>query len=221
MAVFEDAPGNRGPIYLRSYRNEYEDTLLPQFRSLIPSIKIWEAARATSAAPTYFRPMEVGGYKLLDGGLGANNPLGWLWLEVWAIFGPRRSTAVFLSLGTGIPPNKSLAGITGLVSNMSGVATNSEITHILMRNLINAYAPSPRQTKYWRLNVGTEIPAHDDIKKSMIWGTTVTKKLNDYADPGEMDNLKTLPKLIELTKGYIKEQEATIKACAAKLKGTL
>ena len=70
MAIRQDAPNNRGPVFLRSYVNDKD-------RSLLPDIKIWEAARATSAAPTYFKPLKVGDYELLDGGLGANNPLGW------------------------------------------------------------------------------------------------------------------------------------------------
>lgn len=70
MATRADASNNRAPVFLRSYRN-------PQDISLLPDIKIWEAARATSAAPYYFKPMQVGPYKLVDGGLGANNPLGW------------------------------------------------------------------------------------------------------------------------------------------------
>ena len=70
MAVRKDATNNRAPIFLRSYKN-------PQEISTLPNIKLWEAARATSAAPTYFAPMKVGDYELVDGGLGANNPLGW------------------------------------------------------------------------------------------------------------------------------------------------
>jgi patatin-like phospholipase/acyl hydrolase len=41
------------------------------------NMKLWQAARATSAAPAYFKPLQVNGYTLVDGGLGANNPLGW------------------------------------------------------------------------------------------------------------------------------------------------
>ena len=70
MAVRGDAANNRGPVFLRSYTN-------PLDPSLIPNIKLWEAARATSAAPYYFEPIKVGKYELVDGGLGANNPLGW------------------------------------------------------------------------------------------------------------------------------------------------
>jgi len=70
MAVNSDAANNRAPVFLRSYVNS-------QNPSEVPGIKVWEAARATSAAPTYFPPMKVGKYTFVDGGLQANNPLGW------------------------------------------------------------------------------------------------------------------------------------------------
>ena len=69
-AVSKDAANNREPVLLRSYQN-------PNKPSEIPDIKLWQAARATSAAPSYFEHIEVGKYKLVDGGLGANNPTGW------------------------------------------------------------------------------------------------------------------------------------------------
>ena len=54
MAVRKDGPSNRAPVYLRSYTN-------PNDPSLIPDVKVWEAARATSAAPTYFQSMDIRG----------------------------------------------------------------------------------------------------------------------------------------------------------------
>jgi patatin-like phospholipase/acyl hydrolase len=53
--------------------------------SALVNMKLWQAARATSAAPAYFKPLQVNGYTLVDGGLGANNPLGWYvknWLDL-------------------------------------------------------------------------------------------------------------------------------------------
>lgn len=70
MAVRQESANNRGPVFLRSYIN-------PQVMSELPDVSIWKAARATSAAPAYFAPMKIGDYELIDGGLQANNPLGW------------------------------------------------------------------------------------------------------------------------------------------------
>jgi patatin-like phospholipase/acyl hydrolase len=61
---------NHAPVLLRSYTN-------PLQRPELPEIKLWEAARATSAAPMYFAPMKVKDKTFVDGGLQANNPLGW------------------------------------------------------------------------------------------------------------------------------------------------
>jgi hypothetical protein len=60
MAVNSIAANNRAPVFLRSYVNS-------QNPSDVPNIKVWEAARATSAAPAYFLPMKVGEYMLLAG----------------------------------------------------------------------------------------------------------------------------------------------------------
>ena len=77
MAVRQDAANNRGPVFLRSYPPN-PTTLEPgEISALLPNIKVWEAARATSAAPAYFKPFAIEKYHLIDGGLGANNPLGW------------------------------------------------------------------------------------------------------------------------------------------------
>lgn len=70
VATRRDALNNRGPVFLRSYKHPHDSRGLS-------NVKIWQAARATSAAPTYFSSMKVGDYELVDGGLSANNPLGW------------------------------------------------------------------------------------------------------------------------------------------------
>jgi predicted acylesterase/phospholipase RssA len=72
MATREESASNRGPVFLRSYMND-----LAALDPDLSKIRLWEAARATSAAPGYFQPIQVGRVKLVDGGLLANNPLGW------------------------------------------------------------------------------------------------------------------------------------------------
>lgn len=69
-------------------------------------IKIWQAARATSAATSFFAPLDIDGRTFLDGGLGANNPVDRLWLEARSQFGPASlepQIRCLLSIGTGKP----------------------------------------------------------------------------------------------------------------------
>lgn len=63
----------------RSYRAEGTADLGP---------KIWEAARATSAATTFFDPMTIGRYgqEFVDGGGKRNNPIQETYDEVQACF---------------------------------------------------------------------------------------------------------------------------------------
>lgn len=48
---------------------------------------MWEAARATSAAPTFFKPLTVGGQQFVDGGLVSNNPVYEMESEAMDIWG--------------------------------------------------------------------------------------------------------------------------------------
>jgi uncharacterized protein len=56
---------------------------------------------ATSAAPTYFRPLEHGGYTLVDGGVWANNPLMLAVIEALICFDISRDQIDVLSIGCG------------------------------------------------------------------------------------------------------------------------
>jgi patatin-like phospholipase/acyl hydrolase len=61
---------NEQAVHLRTYKNQNADNFGRE-----SVVKIWEAARATSAAPSYFLQQKVGGEKFVDGGLSANNPI--------------------------------------------------------------------------------------------------------------------------------------------------
>ncbi|CZR65628.1 uncharacterized protein PAC_15528 [Phialocephala subalpina] len=73
---------------------------------------VWEAARATSAAPTYFKAVRIKGQKFLDGGLVSNNPTWLVMNEVCQMHGSRDSIDLCLSIGTGCAPVRSKNGIS-------------------------------------------------------------------------------------------------------------
>lgn len=66
-----------------------------------PKCKIWEATRATSAAPTFFKPMSIErDQTYLDGGMGRNNP-ALVVLEEARNLWPGRRVQYLVSIGTG------------------------------------------------------------------------------------------------------------------------
>jgi predicted acylesterase/phospholipase RssA len=71
--------------------------------------KIWEAARATSAASSFFEPIRIGNEDFVDGATPANNPIQELWTEASDTFKEgdnwrlEDNILCLVSVGTGIP----------------------------------------------------------------------------------------------------------------------
>ena len=120
------------PVLLRSYttwaatERNYDCTL-------------WEAARATTAAPTFFKRMiihEPGSRQpYIDGGLGRNNPTAQVLEEAELIF-PGRQVACIISIGTGQAKTISIPKTTlfqqvvpvEIIKAMKAIATDCEAT---------------------------------------------------------------------------------------------
>jgi hypothetical protein len=69
--------------------------------------EIWEAARATTAAPTYFKAISIkwpngSSNRFVDAGLGFNNPTEEVIEEAETIFGASTPLQVLISLGCGV-----------------------------------------------------------------------------------------------------------------------
>ncbi|KDQ57927.1 hypothetical protein JAAARDRAFT_34743 [Jaapia argillacea MUCL 33604] len=81
---------------------------------------IWEAARATSAAPTFFKPIDIGDTvkeRFVDAGLGNNNPTMRVIEEADLIF-PGRSIACIISIGSGQAHVIKLPKSSGMFQNI-------------------------------------------------------------------------------------------------------
>lgn len=87
---------------------------LHEGNDLFKEAKIWEAARATSSAPTFFDPIDITcngiTQKFVDGALGHNNPVNELWMEAQSEFGSSLEPQIrfILSIGTGRPAMKEI-----------------------------------------------------------------------------------------------------------------
>jgi patatin-like phospholipase/acyl hydrolase len=138
------------PILFTSYPSPRGTTTLYNLT------KIWEAARATSAAPTFFDPIKIGPTKRTfgDGGTGANNPVYELWNEAIDICNPERldeNLACIVSIGTGEPHlTKFGENIKDVAESVLKIATQTETT----ANNFNRAHPelNDGQQRYFRFN---------------------------------------------------------------------
>lgn len=168
------------------------------------TITIKEAARATSAAPTYLKEVNIQSLNFWDGGLLNNNPIDQVWDNRYdLVSGSDKSPWIgcIVSLGTTHPehssnrrPGTGISRFFNTVSKTVAFVTNTEAKHRdFDRNMRQRNRrKEDKSTGYFRFNAPT---GKEEIE------------LGDY--------LK-MPRLIEYTEEYLKtpEVEEWINECA-------
>ncbi|RFU29627.1 hypothetical protein B7463_g6711, partial [Scytalidium lignicola] len=175
---------NTETMRLRTYISEVEDHI---------PCTIWEAGRATSAAPTFFSPITFSnGLTFRDGALRDNNPIFQLLDEVQAQH-PRATISTIVSIGTGVP--KSLRVNNRLDSVAYACVKISTDTEQVARRFQESYCSlrGPYKDKYFRFNVtrGVAGVRLDEWHKADI--------------------------MMSNTRSYLREEFGKLKACAKSL----
>ena len=118
---------------------------------------ICQAALATSAATSYFDPVDIGARRFADGGLGANNPVDEVEGEasnIWCAETGDLKPLVkcFISIGTGNPGKKAIEdNVIGFLSRtLVGIATQTEETE---KRFIAKWRQHFDEKRYFRFNV--------------------------------------------------------------------
>jgi hypothetical protein len=153
---------------------------------LLKNVTIWEAARATSAATSFFDPVTLGshGTVFLDGATGANNPVYELWVLAQDVFLDRPKQAreiesleeeirCIVSIGTGVPSQKAF-GVYPTVIGKALLAITTE-TEKTARRFARDRSRLSDEGRYYRFNVpnGLDKIAMEDTKsKSAIIAVT-------------------------------------------------
>ncbi len=166
------------PSYDR--RDEFDSTFYDK-------VKVWEAARATSAATTFFDEIKIGPNKrvFLDGATGANNPVRELWLEaknVWRGRPLQEQVQCIVSIGTGMPFVQGFRTDTlNILGTLQAIATETETT---ARNFAAEHEDLDNQGSYIRLNVQQglqDVNVEDSESKS-----TISAMTEEYASGREV-----------------------------------
>ena len=130
---------------------------------------IWEIARATTAAPTYFSPITIGEFIYQDAGIGRNNPSLQALFEVIekdkkskglpeSQSDPNHLVALLISIGTGKRRTSSRFSASSMLSSFStlfnwvkvavSLSTDADDTHIWAEHFCVSHG-----IPYFRFNV--------------------------------------------------------------------
>lgn len=152
-------------------------------------ITIWEAARATTAASSFFKPQVLGtgskAREYIDAAIGNNNPLEHLLKEAVNELGSGKRLGCIVSIGTGTRDLKLERALTGvrnwfgapsyykdLLRTLKNMATSGEDTH---QQLYDRFLPFPGS--YYRFNVPSaaeEVELHKYQKLSTLKSLTAS-----------------------------------------------
>jgi hypothetical protein len=182
---------NSEPALLRSYGNARQTVVL------FNECKIWQACRATSAAPTFFDPIEIGRYKqrFIDGGMLYNNPVKLVHREAKFMWPDRKP--LLISIGTGSAPGKEFTGgVHKIVKAMQEILTQTE------REASDFYQ------------------SNDDlVKDNLLFRFNVTQGLADVG----LQEFNEVKKIATATATYLDDGEVNGKlmACIKRIFGTL
>jgi predicted acylesterase/phospholipase RssA len=142
--------------------------------------KIWEAARATSAASSFFDPIRINigavGEEFIDGATGANNPIQELWNEAKDMWDPEpleSNLKCIVSIGTGVPSVEPFR--TGLLEVGGALVRMSTWTEGAAEMFQRTHSDLDDSNRYFRFNVrnGLEkIGLEDSSQKDAIVAVT-------------------------------------------------
>lgn len=152
-------------------------------------VKSKTAVRATTAAPTFFTPIQWEGSLYCDGALVANNPSAIAVQEAKTLF-PGVPIEFVLSVGTGtFIESKKIDGMDWglLVNQLIASSTNTEDVHTMLNDLLP-------ENQYYRLNPMLENGYAIDDSNPALLSNLKTISRNYVAelekkDPAKMDRL--------------------------------
>lgn len=153
------------------------DTMAPgprYFKSWVDKdVQMRDAARATSAAPTYFDPLQAGNARYIDGGMVSNNPALDAWVASSEIFNGDPDVYV-VSVGTGNTAKKEDPKGWGLVKWAPVLvdvimSCSSELVHRNITEVLGALNRG-KQPHYFRyqIDLGTVSSNMDDTSPQTI-----------------------------------------------------
>lgn len=134
--------------------------------------EVWQAGRATSAAPTYFEPFELNGENYYDGGVIANNPVRVALREAESLW-PGREIGCVLSLGCGWFGKERGDGLRDTLIKGKDQLTATQPSHVEMLEDFcidtQSHQPQEAMVEWMYADAGTAMTRSLAIKNPLRW----------------------------------------------------
>lgn len=191
------------PLLLTSYETtERKSVMFRNYEEDYLDIKLKDAARAVSAAPTYFEPVEIEGCgTFIDGGIGAANPAMCAYSEVVRLLrekgaNPFDKKIVVVSIGTGAP---TMPYVKNTLQNLSSVE----------------WVEGPLMPFFFGANISfTEQQLENMLPTGSYFRFQI--ELKNTSDADEMDNIskENVQELKQRTCEYIRNNKELDRLCS-------
>lgn len=159
------------PIRFTDYKKDGEHS------NFYDEVRIWEVARATSAATSFFAPMKINHAGeprcFVDAGLGHNNPIEEIYLEAKEQLGNPEipfddQIRILVSIGTGKPPHQTFGkSISEVAKSIIQIASETQKT---ANKFYEMHQELADRDGYFRLNPPdlSEVLLDEASKKNII-----------------------------------------------------
>ncbi|KAJ7448125.1 acyl transferase/acyl hydrolase/lysophospholipase [Mycena latifolia] len=194
------------PQLFRSYDTPQEPAL---------DCKIWEAARATSATPGLFKPIEIGRGgvrpKYMGGSVGHNNPTSLVVAEALQMY-PSQPVVLVVSVGSGHPNTIQIPrspSLTALLKTLKTIATDCERIH---EDNAQRFRGTPNT--YFRFNVLQGLQGFED----QHWGRSSEVSAHTWVYLGTEDAKSKLTGVMDVILNPVvpvSDSPAYLKVCPA------
>ncbi|KAL9602366.1 MAG: hypothetical protein Q9219_001932 [cf. Caloplaca sp. 3 TL-2023] len=176
------------PYVFRSYQHVTHRTsepfLYPRNPDDSPEFEIWQVARATSAAPSYFKSTRLFEYRYYDAAVNINNPSLEVYKEVSLLNKPHESIELLLSIGTGNAKGNTTKAKHSLQKELNNI---SDLVH---QKICQARKEDGFAYYRWDVQGGLQDVRLDEWKPIESGETTrarIERATNRYLESPEID----------------------------------
>ena len=176
------------PYVFRSYQHvpqrASEPYLYPRNPNDLSEFDIWQVARATSAAPSYFKSTRLYEYRYFDAAVNINNPSNEMYKEVSLINKTHESIELLLSIGTGNQKGNTTKAKHSLQKELNDI---SDLVH---QKILQAKKQDPFTYYRWDVQGGLQDVRLDEwkpIESGDITLSRIENATNRYLDSPEVE----------------------------------